>query len=69
MKLMHYAPIDRLDVVAIWVEGAVSSCMKVVLHDVIVGRKPVFHTWARLRDAMVQGFEPVTEVEEARKEL
>ena len=33
------------------------------------GRRPVFRTWAQFRDAMVQRFEPVTEVEEVRKQL
>ena len=30
-----------------------------------VGRRSVFCTWAQFRDAMVQRFEPVIEVEEA----
>ena len=33
------------------------------------GRRPVFRTWAQFKEAMVQQFEPVIEVEEARKQL
>ena len=43
--------------------------MNAVLQEISQGRMPVFHTWAEFRDAMVQRFEPVTEVEEARKQL
>ena len=57
------------DVLAMRVEGATSSWVNVVLQDISKGRRPVFHTWAQFRDAIVQWFEPVTEVEEARKQL
>ena len=40
-----------------------------VLQEISEGRRPVFRIWAQFRDAMVQRFEPVTEVEEARKQL
>ena len=63
MKLMCYAPTDWLDVVAMRVEGAASSWVNAVLQDISAGRRPVFHTWARFKEAMVQRFEPVTEVE------
>ena len=69
MRLMHYAPIDWLDVVAIRVEGAASSWVNAVLQDVAVGHRPVFRTWAQFKEAMVQRFESVVEVEEARKLL
>ena len=65
MKLMRYAPTDWLDVVAMRVEGAASSWVNAVLQDISAGRRPVFHTWAQFKEAMVQQFEPVTEVEEA----
>ena len=65
MKLMRYAPPNWLDVVAMWVESAASSWVNAVLQDVVAGRKPVFHIWAQFRDAMVQRFEPVIEVQEA----
>ena len=67
MRLMRYPPTDWLDVVAMRVEGAVSSWVNAVLQDISEGCRPVFRTWAQFRDAMVQQFEPVTEVEEARK--
>ena len=69
MRLMRYAPTDWLDVVAMRVEGAASSWVNAVLQEISEGRRPVFRTWAQFRDAMVQRFEPVTEVEEARKQL
>ena len=69
MKLMRYAPTDWLDVVAMWVEGTASSWMNAVLQDISAGRRPVFRTWAQFKEAMVQQFEPVTEVEEVRKQL
>ena len=67
MRLMRYAPTDWLDVVAMRVEGAASSWVNAVLQDISKGHRPIFHTWAQFRDTMVQRFEPVTEVEEARK--
>ena len=69
MRLMCYAPIDWLDVVAMRVEGAARSWVNAVLQDISKGHRPVFRTWAQFRDAMVQRFEPVNEVEEARKQL
>ena len=69
MRLMRYAPTDWLDVVAMRVEGAASSWVNAVLQEISEGCRPVFRTWAQFRDAMVQRFEPVTEVEEARKQL
>ena len=67
MWLMHYAPTDWLDVVAMRVEGAASSWVNAVLQDLSEGRKPIFCTWAQFKDTMVQWFEPVMEVEEACK--
>ena len=69
MRLMSYTPTDWLDVVAMRVEGAASSWVNAVLQEISEGRRLVFHTWAQFRDAMVQRFELVTEVEEARKQL
>ena len=69
MRLMRYAPTDWLDVVAMRVEGAASSWVNAVLQEISEGRRPFFRTWAQFRDAMVQRFEPVTKVEEARKQL
>ena len=66
---MRYAPTDWLDVVTMRVEGATSSWVNAVMQDVAVGRRPVFRTWAQFKEAMVQRFELVTEVEEARKQL
>ena len=43
MRLMHYAPTDWLDVVAMRVEGTMSSWVNAILQDVAVGRRAVFH--------------------------
>ena len=59
MRLMRYAPTDWLNVVAMRVEGAVSSWVNAVLQDISEGHTPIFPTWAQFRDAMVQQFEPV----------
>ena len=67
MRLMRYTPTNWLDVVAMRVEGAASSWVNAVLQDIFEGRKPVFRMWAQFRDPMVQQFEPVIDVEEARK--
>ena len=64
MRLMRYAPTDWLDVVAMRVEGAASSWVNAVFQEISEGLKPVFCTCTKFRDAMVQRFEPVTEVEE-----
>ena len=69
MKLMRYAPTDWLDVVAMRVEGVASSWVNAVPEDVAAGCRPVFHTWAQFKKAMVQRFELVTEVKEAQKQL
>ena len=69
MRLMRYAPTDWLDVVAMRVEGAASSWVNAVLQDISEGRRPIFCMWVQLRDAIVQRFELVTEVEEAHKQL
>ena len=69
MRLMRYTPPDWLDVVAMRVEGAASSWVNAVLQEISEDHRPVFCTWAQFTDAMVQRFEPVTEVEEARKQL
>ena len=69
MRLMHYAPTDWLDVVAMRVEGATSSWVNAVLQEISKGHRPVFCTWVQFRDAMVQWFEAVTKVEEAHKQL
>ena len=68
MKLMRYAPTNWLDVVAMRVEGTASSWVNAVLQNISAGRRPVFCTWAQFKEAMVQRFELVTEVEEVRKQ-
>ena len=69
MRLMRYTPTNWLDVMTMRVEGAASSWVNAVLQDISEGHRPVFSTWAQFRDAMVQRFEPGTEVEEVRKQL
>ena len=69
MRLMHYTPTNWFDVVAMRVEGAASSWVNAVLQEISEGRRLVFRTWAQFRDVMLQQFEPITEVEEAHKQL
>ena len=69
MKLMRYTPTNWLDVMAMWVEGAVSSWVNAVLQDVAAGHRLVFRTWTQFRDTMAQQFKLVMEVEEAQKQL
>ena len=51
------------------VEGAASSWVNAGLQDVAAGCRAAFPTWRAFVQAMTQQFEPVTEVEEARKQL
>ena len=60
MKLMCYAPTNWLDVVAMRVEGTVGSWVNAVLQDVVARHRPMFYTWAQVRDASVWRFKPVT---------
>ena len=69
MRLMEYSPSDWLDIVAIRVEGAASSWVNAMLQDVATGRRAAFLMWHSFIQAMIHGFEPETEVEEARKQL
>ena len=36
------------------VEGIASSSVNVILQDVVAGHRPVFHTLAQFKEAMVQ---------------
>ena len=69
IRLMKYSPADWLDIMAMRVEGATSSWVNAVLQDVAAGHKAAFLTWCSFTQAMIHRFEPVTEVEEARKQL
>ena len=69
MQLMCYAPTNWLDVVAMRVEGVARSWVNAALWDVAEGCRPVFRTWAQFKEAMVQQFKLVMEVEEVRKQL
>ena len=69
MQLMRYSPSDWLDIVAMRVEGACSSWVNAVLQDVVASRKAAFLTWRQFTQAMTHRFEPVTEMEEAQKQL
>ena len=45
MHLMKYSPSDWLEIVAMRVEGAVSSWVNAMLQDVATGRRTAFLTW------------------------
>ena len=67
MWLMRCSPSDWLDIVAMRVEGAASSWVNAVLQDVAAGHREAFLMWRQFKQAMVHRFEPVMEIEEARK--
>ena len=69
MRLMKYPPEDWLDVVAMRVEGAASSWMNAALVAIERNQRPRFLDWADFSAALIAAFEPVTELEEARKAL
>ena len=47
-------PTDWLDVVAMRVEGAASSWVNAVLQDISARCRPVFRTWAQVKEVMLQ---------------
>ena len=67
MCLMCYVPIHWLEMDAMRVEGTTSRWANAVLKDVTIGYKLMFHTPDKFNKSMVQWFEPVMEIEEARK--
>ena len=69
MRLMKYSPSDWFDIVAMRVEGATSSWVNVVLQDVAASCRAAFLTRRSFTEAMIHWFEPMTKVEEARKQL
>ena len=69
MRLMKYPRNDWLDVVAMRVEGAASSWMNATLLSIERGQRARFIDWDDFSPAMIAQFEPVTELEEARKAL
>ena len=40
------------------------ALVNAIVQDVAAGHKPVFHTWAQSKEAMVQRFKLLIEVEE-----
>ena len=69
MRLMRYDPTDWIDVVAMRVDGAACSWVNAALVAIERGQRPPFADWADFRAALIAAFEPVTETEEARKQL
>ena len=69
MRLMKYPRSDWLDVIAMRVEGAASSWMNATLLSIKRGQRARFIDWDDFSSAMIAQFEPVTELEEARKAL
>ena len=49
--------------------GHSKQLVNATLQDVGIGCKLAFRMWAQFKEAMVQQFDPVTKVEEARKQL
>ena len=69
MRLMRYDPADWLDVVAMRVDGSASSWMNAALAAIERGQRQAFVDWDGFKAEMIAAFEPVTETEEARKQL
>ena len=69
MRLMRFPQQDWIDVVETRTEGGASAWINAVLQDIERGRRDHFQSWADFRNAMIKAFEPITEVEEARKAL
>lgn len=67
MKLMWYDPTNWLCVIAIRVEGVVSSWVNAVSQDVADECYPRFHTWRQSKDAMVKRFEFVIEIKKRKQ--
>ena len=53
IKLIRYTPSDWLDIVAMRVEGAASSCVNAVLQDVAVGHRAAFPPWRAFTQVMI----------------
>ena len=51
------------------VEGAASTWVNAVLEEVATGHRPAFQTWGEFEHVMIHRFKPLTQVEEARKQL
>lgn len=69
MRLMKFPPSDWLDIVAMRVKGAASSWMNATLVAIERNQRPRFIDWADFPAAMIAAFKPITELEEAQKEL
>ena len=69
MRLMKYAPMDWLDVVAMCVDGAASSWVNAVLQEVADGRRQAFRTWGQFKVAIIHWFKSITETKDARCQL
>ena len=66
---MKFPSSDWLAIVAMRVEGAESSWMNAALVAIERNQRPRSIDWADFSAAMIAAFEPVTELEEARKAL
>ena len=69
IRLMKYPVTDWLDVVAMRVDGAANSWMNAQLAQIERGQRQRFLDWDDFHAVMIAVFEPVTEIEEARKQL
>ena len=69
MRLMRYDQADWLDIVVMRVDGSASAWVNAALQGIQLGRCARFQDWEDFSTAMIAAFEPVTETEEARKQL
>ena len=69
MRLMEFPAKKWLDIVAMRVDGSASTWINAQLAQITRGQRPRFVDWDDFQAAMIAAFEPVTETEEARKQL
>ena len=69
MRLMLYPPVDWIDIVATWLDGAASMWIERELQRAQRQHCAAWTTWEAFTDAMAKAFEPMIVVEEARQQI
>ena len=69
MSLRNYPEDKYVVVVANQTEGATQAWINQVLQEIEVGKRTRFADWEDFKAAMCAAFEPVTAVEESRRQL
>ena len=66
---MHYPPADWGDIVATWLDGAMSMWIERKLQRTRLQHRAAWTTWEAFTDAMARTLELATVVEEARQQI